>query len=346
MGTGCSIVEKNDSRKSNNNKNKQEDQHNKNIKNNINIDIQINITNLKQSQNKYEINKIIPLKSYIFSIIYLGKNKLATGCSDNLIRIWDTQSTKLLSTLYGHSNSVLCLSLYSPEILLSGSDKEIIKAWNLDNLLTLKTFDGGDDYYINSIIKLPDNEIASSSNDKHIKIWDYTNGTVILKLSGHNYAVYSLLSIKSLTNDNEKLLISASADFTIKIWSLKSKASFLEEALLLKHDNRVNVIIEFTNNRIISGSDDKKVKVWCMDTYTCINTFEGHSDKVTCLTKLNNSLVASGGNDKKIIIWNINEQSIFKILDGHSRHVRGLVLLSESKFASFGYDKLVNIWNI
>ena len=45
--------------------------------------------------------------SNINTLLALPNNQLASGASDNSIKIWDLNSGKSLKTLRGHSNSVI-----------------------------------------------------------------------------------------------------------------------------------------------------------------------------------------------------------------------------------------------
>ena len=55
-----------------------------------------------------------------------------------------------------------------------------------------------------------------------------------------------------------------------------------------------------------SASDDKKVKLWNIETKQLIVAFEGHKDFVKSLAfNINESLLASGSWDGSIKIWNI-----------------------------------------
>ncbi len=46
------------------------------------------------------------------------------------------------------------------------------------------------------------------------------------------------------------------------------------------HSNFVRFMIELPNNKIISCSDDKKIKVWDTDTGYCLKTLKGHDRTV------------------------------------------------------------------
>jgi WD40 repeat protein len=55
------------------------------------------------------------------------------------------------------------------------------------------------------------------------------------------------------------------------------------------------------DNLIISGSDDKTIKIWDIDSGKCIKTLEGHTNCVNSVQTINN-LIISGSFDKTIRI--------------------------------------------
>jgi len=294
------------------------------------------------SRNQYEVHKFINLKAHVFSIVSLNQNKIATGTIDNSIRIWDIENCKLLNTLSGHPGSVLCLTLFSPNILLSGSTKETIKVWDLSKLVCIKTLTSGEVFYINSIIKISDSYIASGSNDKDVKIWNMNdeNGKVIKTLSGHKFAIFSLLKLEY----TPEYFISTSADYTMILWDTKNLVS--KDSVTFRHDDRVNCLVELSLNTFISGSDDKSIKVWNLQTKKCISLLIGHNSHVTCLVKLSDNIIASGSRDTKIIIWNVNAGAMIKQLSLHNKPLRNLVLITDNKLASYAFDLRLNIINV
>ena len=78
-------------------------------------------------------------------------------------------------------------------------------------------------------------------------------------LKGHKTSVKSVAF-----NNDATILASASADNTIKIWSMKT----LEEMKTLKgHQESVNSICFNNNEKILaSGSNDNTIKLWNMET--------------------------------------------------------------------------------
>ena len=57
-------------------------------------------------------------------------------------------------------------------------------------------------------------------------------------------------------------------------------------------------------NKLVSGSRDKTIRIWNTETYELIATLRGHTDNVSCLTLHENKLY-SGSKDKTIRVWKI-----------------------------------------
>jgi F-box/WD-40 domain protein 7 len=60
--------------------------------------------------------------------------------------------------------------------------------------------------------------MASGGSDKSVRIWNYERLTCEITFFGHLDMIKSLKSI-----DHLELIASGSADYKIKIWSLKTK---------------------------------------------------------------------------------------------------------------------------
>jgi WD40 repeat protein len=64
----------------------------------------------------------------IFAVKLISGNRIATGGSDDLIRIWDLGSTHEIDTLHGHVGTVSCLDAQGT-MLVSGSYDTQIRVW-------------------------------------------------------------------------------------------------------------------------------------------------------------------------------------------------------------------------
>ena len=88
--------------------------------------------------------------------------------------------------------------------------------------------------------------------------------------------------------------------------------------------------------KLISGSDDKTIKIWDLETFKCSMTLNGHSGEIRCLEKLSNKRFLSTSEDRSIKLWNIETGLCIKTFN-HDSGVGSLRLLSDSTFASGSY---------
>jgi WD40 repeat protein len=101
-----------------------------------------------------------------------GGQYLASGNSDNTIKIWNVNDGQLKQTLTGHSDWVKSL-VFSPngQYLASGSSDQTIKIWDVSNGQLKQTLTGHSDG-VWSVAFTPDGQyLASGSSDQTIKIW-------------------------------------------------------------------------------------------------------------------------------------------------------------------------------
>ncbi|CAZ81804.1 unnamed protein product [Tuber melanosporum] len=101
----------------------------------------------------------------------------------------------------------------------------------------------------------------------------------------------------------------------------------------------------FDDQKLISGSLDKSLKIWNWRTGECISTLRGHAAGVICV-HFNENLLASGSVDKTIKIWNFADKSRFA-LKGHTDWVNSVRLDSGSRTVfSASDDQTVRMWDL
>jgi hypothetical protein len=119
--------------------------------------------------------------------------RLYLGCDDGSVRVWDTESGRVVAVLHGHGARVDCVAA-SPDgrHLASGSGDWRIHIWDLDTgepVLTLKGHQGE----IRSLAYSPDGRrLASGSEDHSVRIWDTESGQELRMLHEQTSRVWSL----------------------------------------------------------------------------------------------------------------------------------------------------------
>ena len=73
----------------------------------------------------------------------------------------------------------------------------------------------------------------------------------------------------------------------------------------------VSVAFNKSGTILASGSKDKTIKLWNIETKTIIATLEGHSREVTSVAfDQTGTILASGSKDKTIKLWNIETKTV------------------------------------
>lgn len=98
---------------------------------------------------------------------------------------------------------------------------------------------------------------------------------------------------------------------------------------------------------LVSGSDDKTLKVWELSTGKSLKTLKGHSNYVFCCNfNPQSNLIVSGSFDESVRIWDVRTGKCLKTLPAHSDPVSAVHFNRDgSLIVSSSYDGLCRIWD-
>jgi len=189
---------------------------------------------------------------------------LASGGKDRFVRIWDTQSNKLLDSFKGHRDKITALSFrVGSHQLFSGSNDRTIKIWDIDEMMYVDTLYGHQSE-ITSLDCLRKERPVTSSRDKTAHVWKVVEETQLV-FRGHSGSVDCVSQI------NEDNFITGSEDGSIALWNTQKKrpTSLLKRAHTEKSNNLVNWITSVAacknSNLVASGSSDGLIRLWKAD---------------------------------------------------------------------------------
>jgi WD40 repeat protein len=295
------------------------------------------------------MNHTSPRLSVVFSPD--GKELVSTGCSkftddvfctEGEIIFWDMSSQKPITTLKGHSDSVLSAA-FSPDgkILASASADNTIILWDVVSQKRIATLKGHI-LYVNSVAFSPDGKIlASASADNTIILWDVVSQKPTATLKGHSSWVYSIAF-----SPDGKILASASGDNTIILWDVVSQKPI---ATFKGHSSSVKSIAFSPDGKTLaSASEDKTVILWDVVSQKRIATLKGHILYVNSVAfSPDGKTLASASEDNTIILWDVSNQKSITTFKGHSSSVKSIAFSPDGKtLASASLDKTVILWDV
>jgi len=98
--------------------------------------------------------------------------------------------------------------------------------------------------------------------------------------------------------------------------------------ILSGHSREVNSVAFSPDERLLaSGSSDKTIKLWNVETGKCIRTLTGHADSVYSVAfSPDGRYLASGSWDKTIKLWDVGTGECIRTLEGHKGYVFSVLL--------------------
>ena len=192
---------------------------------------------------------------------------------------------------------------------------------------------------IKSVVYSKDGQlVASSSDDKTIKLWNVKTGQLLRTLRGHEFKVRSVCF-----SPNGKLL--ASAGKVIKLWEVQTGRLLTE---IMGHSGSVSSVVFSPDGSVLaSSSEDKTIKLWDVSSGKERGNLNGHFSPVTSISfGAKGNILVSGAKNKTVNLWDLQSGSILKSFIGH-RSVINTVSLSpdDNKLVSASTNS-VKIWDV
>ncbi|MFB2921618.1 protein kinase domain-containing protein [Aerosakkonema funiforme] len=144
----------------------------------------------------------------------------------------------------------------------------------------------------------------------------------------------------------------------LPIANYRSPITYIQSATLVKnwrcdrtligHSNWVwSVAFSPDSKTLASGSRDKTIKLWDLQTGKQIRTLWGHSNWVWSVAfSPDGKTLVSGSGDKTLKVWQIPSGKIIRTLEGHSGPIYAIAFSPDGRtIASGSGDKTLKIWD-
>lgn len=209
---------------------------------------------------KQELGTIQLTSKQLFSIISDGNDAWCGTGDGELIRLDWTNLQILQRQIYtDKSLRTIAMRPDGKELALGFSDHyiRIVDPNSLELLLEYKAHE-------NSVFSLLYNgrHLISGGRDAHIRVWDIDQGYEPYKaIPAHNWAINDA----ALSPDGQHF-VTCSMDKTIKVWDATTYdlLKVIDKERHDSHTSSVNKIL-WTNDAVISVSDDRRAMAWNID---------------------------------------------------------------------------------
>ncbi|XBI84056.1 hypothetical protein VPH35_092444 [Triticum aestivum] len=254
------------------------------------------------------------------SIIFQNNtDKLISGGQDQTVKIWSAHTGALTSTLQGCLGTVNDLAVTNDnKFVIAACSSNKLFVWEVNGGRPRHTLTGHtknvcsvDASWVKSLV------IASSSNDRTIKIWDLQTG-------------FCKSTIMSASNPNALVFIHGDAicsghrDGSLKFHDIRSGKCF---ATVAAHVDVSSVCVTRNKNHVLSSGREGVHKLFDVrmpkEVVEICGTFTAPSNRLVgswgraCISPDENC-IASGSSDGSVCIWSRSKNEGPTILEGHS----------------------------
>lgn len=223
---------------------------------------------------------------------------LITGSRDNTIKVWNSGTGACMSTMEGHSGSVLCLK-HEPGFLVSGSSDTTARIWYPSRRGSGSLYEPGPVLRGHKAgvlsVAFDDKYIVTASRDTTLRVWVRATGELLHVYDAHAASVNAC----SLQNG---IVASGAGDGSLRLWS----AATGQTCQTISGPRCGIASLVLTPQWLLTGSSDSAIRFWDTKTGACLATFRAHEKLVrTIAYEATRKLLVSGGWDRKTRLWDV-----------------------------------------
>jgi hypothetical protein len=259
---------------------------------------------------------------------------LAWSSPGNSVTLWDVGTKRAVAVLRGHTDSIEDIA-FSPDgkLLASASDDQTLRLWDVVAHRMVATLRGRAGA-VHRVTFSPDGKLlATGGYDNTAKLWDVATRHEVATLK-HLAPVWSVAF-----SPNGKTLATASEEGAVKLWDVAAwgpggtraagpdhavvpppqKVGGQNTVTLKGHtDDILAVAFSPDGKTLASGSFDRTIKLWNVETREEVATLRGHRGMLWGMAfSPDGRFLASGSSDRTVKVWAAAANGRGSVLQGH-----------------------------
>ena len=269
--------------------------------------------------------------------MFVGDAQVAlASAKDKTIKLVDLNSGKDVKSIATLPEAAAALALSKDNQQIAAGFGKQIKVWNIADGKEVQTLNHP--AAVTTLSFSPDRtRLITGTTDNLARVWDLTTGKELQAFS-HGAAVTGV----AFHPTKPANVISTSADKTAAVHTLTIQRTIVVSPTAIN-----SIALTPNGQSILTGCEDKSVKMWNLANGNAERTFAGATAAVLAVAvSRNNNLVAVASADKLIRLYNMADGALIGsfpapgVVRTLSFHPNGLALLSG------GDDKTITAWNI
>jgi eukaryotic-like serine/threonine-protein kinase len=272
--------------------------------------------------------------------------QLASAGVDGTVQIWDATTGRRVQILPGHAGGVFRLAYRPPDgryLASTGVNDGKVRVWDTSTGEEVFTCTHGHRAVLGVTYSPDGRQLASSSWDKTVVIWDAASGQPIRTLVRHTHE----LGVLAFRPPDGHQLAVAAFDNTVGLWDVTTGQS----VHIFNGASGFNTIIAFSpdGRRLAAGGGNNRiVTVWDVTNGLEIWAIHGQTDTLPVVAfSPDGRLLASAGVDQAVRIWDAATGQAIRTLRGHRAMLGSVTFSPDSRqLASAGNDAIVKVWDV
>lgn len=265
--------------------------------------------------------------------------QLAVGCGQNIcVFCLAGNELREQTTLQGHYERVSSVAWSNDnQLILSGADDNMCKIWSVETSQCTQTFKGHVAAWSHDCTK-----IICGGKHNSVSIYDVGSGEKTHSLMEHSSPVLGV----AWSPDGMHAL-SASADWTIRIWDLRGSGVSMQ-----RKRGHLGYITAKSWSKdgsyLVTASIDHRLIVWDASTGKVVHLLARHSAKVSCVAcscGAGRELIASGSFDRSVRLWDLLKGLCLHELKGHTSPIKAVAWSNDNTFLASGSMDSIRLWD-
>jgi WD40 repeat protein/serine/threonine protein kinase len=313
----------------------------------------------------------------------INGTRLLSGSSDKNMILWDVKTTGVLRTFLGHIDAVLSVDLSADgRYAVSASADKTVKLWDVSTGRCLRTFEGHSESVTSVSMCQHMRYAISGSQDNTLMLWELNlkaepyHAPMMLSRVLRSETAFSAMAVFGNELNQARAAIAGgdavkaarhirharaqrgydraieAIDMWTELYSRLPKKSFTggwEGVTLKGHEAPVtSACLSLDDKFVLSGSADKTLRLWDIESGQCMKVFQGHGAAVTSVCISPDAMYAlSGSADGKVKYWDMSKGRTAKNFAGHEGPVNAVSISHDGVLIiSAGEDMTVRCWEV